>query len=202
MDEKKELEGQGKDFLGDYYWALYQKIKLNKKEFELFKKFPIDVNKSYLVYGNTDLLEKFKAFYLTRCIKKRPRYAQFFIREYAETLSGNTKDEFGLGVDFELLFIYRHNHMQTIGNSELWLCETVLNKIAERNRDGWVTVVLSEQRMPILEKCGELEIINLSKVVLNQTIQEVTQDMSARAVTNTIARNDFKASVSSNGTVY
>ena len=200
MDKKKEIEIQGKDFLGDYYWALYQKIKLNKKEFELFKKFPIDVNKSYLVYGNTDLLEKFKAFYLTRCTKKRPRYAQFFIREYAETLSGNTKDEFGLGVDFELLFIYRHNHMQTIGNSELWLCETVLNKIAERNRDGYVTIVLSEQRMPILEDCGELEVINLSKVVLNKTIQEVAQEMASKTTSNVI--NSPEVSISNDGTVY
>ena len=200
MDKKKEIEIQGKDFLGDYYWALYQKIKLNKKEFELFKKFPIDVNKSYLVYGSTDLLEKFKAFYLTRCTKKRPRYAQFFIREYAETLSGNTKDEFGLGVDFELLFIYRHNHMQTIGNSELWLCETVLNKIAERNRDGYVTILLSEQRMPILEDCGELEVINLSKVVLNKTIQEVAQEMASKATSDII--NSPEVSISNDGTVY
>ena len=182
-------------YLGEYNWNFFNKI--TKDELKLFQKFPIDVNQSYLVYGNTELLNKFKAFYLTRCVKKRPIYSQYFILEYAETLSGNTKDEFGLGIDQDLIFLYRHNHMQTLGNSETWLRETILNKIAERNRDGLVTIILSEQRMQTLENCGELSVINLSKVVLNKTIQEVTQSISTSLDTN-----DFKTSVSSDGTVY
>ena len=183
-----ELLEFAEKYLGEYNWSFFKKI--TKDDFKLFQKFPIDVNKSYLVYGNTELLNKFKAFYLTRCVKKRPIYSQYFILEYAETLSGNTKDEFGLGIDQDLIFLYRHNHMQTLGNSETWLRETVLNKVAERNRDGLVTVILSEQRMQTLETCGELEVINLSKVVLNKTIQEVAQSTLV------------EPSTSSNGTVY
>ena len=192
-----ELLEFAEKYLGERNCNFFKKI--TKDELKLFQKFPIDINKSYLVYGNTELLNKFKAFYLTRCIKKRPIYSQYFILEYAEALSGNTKDEFGLGIDQDLIFLYRHNHMQTLGNSETWLRETILNKVAERNRDGLVTIILSEQRMQTLENCGELAVINLSKVVLNKTIQEAAQSTS---VEFTSGNNDFKTSISSNGTIY
>lgn len=190
-----ELLEFAEKYLGEHNWSFFKKI--TKDDFKLFQKFPIDVNKSYLVYGNTELLNKFKAFYLTRCVKKRPIYSQYFILEYAEALSGNTKDDFGLGIDQDLIFLYRHNHMQTLGNSEIWLCEAIINKVAERNRDGLVTVILSEQRMQSLDKCGELEVINLSKVVKNKIVQEAAQSVSVGITTN-----DFKTSVSNDGTVY
>lgn len=193
--DEVELLEQVKEFIGEENREILKKI--SGKEKELFIKSPIDIDKSYIVYGNRELLKKFKAFYLTRCVKKKPRYSQYFILEYAETLSGNTKDEFGLGVDKELIFLYRHEHMQTLGNSEIWLLETILNKVAERNRDGFVTIILSEQRMPYLEKSGELEIINLSKVIVHENIQMALQ----KKVTVTSSETS-KGSVSSNNTFF
>jgi hypothetical protein len=44
------------------------------------------------------------------------------------------------------------------------LTETILNKVASRNRDGLITVILSEVRVPSLEDSSELKVINLSNV--------------------------------------
>lgn len=170
MTDNLELFEFIKVYLGDDNWKNLKKI--TSEELSLFSSFTLDINKSYIVFGSEDLLNKFKAFYLTRCVKKRPLYSQYFILEYAEALSGATKDEFGLNIDRDLIFIYRHKHMQTLGNSETWLLETILNKVAERNRDGLVTIILSEQRMPFLEKCGELSSINLSGAIANKGMKE------------------------------
>lgn len=178
MEEKNlELFKFTRLYLGQNNWEFLKKI--TKGELQLFQKFPIDLNKSYIVYGNEELLNKFKAFYLTRCVKKRPLYSQYFILEYASTLSTNTKDEYGLNVDQDLIFLYRHNHMQTLGNSETWLLETILNKVAERNREGLVTVILSEQRMSFLEESKEFEVINLSEVITNKTLKEALETIKA-----------------------
>lgn len=174
MEEKNlELFKFTRLYLGQTNWEFLKKITAG--ELQLFLKFPISLDKSYIVYGNKDLLNKFKAFYLTRCIKKRPLYSQYFISEYASTLSTNTKDDYGLNVDQDLIFLYRHSHMQTLGNSETWLLETILNKVAERNRDGLVTIILSEQRMSFLEESGEFEVINLSEVITNTTLKEALE---------------------------
>ena len=178
MEEKNlELFKFTRLYLGQNNWEFLKKI--TKGELQLFQKFPINLNKSYIVYGNEELLNKFKAFYLTRCVKKRPLYSQYFILEYASTLSTNTKDEYGLNVDQDLIFLYRHNHMQTLGNSETWLLETILNKVAERNREGLVTVILSEQRMSFLEESKEFEVINLSEVITNKTLKEALETIKA-----------------------
>ena len=71
-------------YLGQYNWEFLRKIQ--ESELNLFKKFDINLNKSYIVYGNNDLLNKFKAFYLTRCIKKRPLYSQYFILDTIQLL--------------------------------------------------------------------------------------------------------------------
>lgn len=172
-EENLELCRFTRLYLGQNNWRFLKKI--TKSELQLFQKFSIDLNKSYIVYGNKELLNKFKAFYLTRCIKKRPLYSQYFILEYAGTLSANTKDDYGLNVDQDLIFLYRHNHMQTLGNSETWLLETILNKVAERNREGLVTIILSEQRMTFLEESKELDVINLSEVITNKTLKEALE---------------------------
>lgn len=180
-------------YLGQYNWEFLRKIQ--ESELNLFKKFDINLNKSYIVYGNNDLLNKFKAFYLTRCIKKRPLYSQYFILEYASSLSTGTKDDYGLNIDQDLIFLYRHEHMQTLGNSETWLLETILNKVAERNREGLVTIILSEQKMTFLENSGEFEVINLSEVVTNKTLKEALKTVEE----SNINSKDY---VNSGDTVY
>ena len=61
----------------------------------------------------------------------------------------------------------------------------------------FVTIILSEQRMPYLEKSGELEIINLSKVIVHENIQMALQ----KKVTVTSSETS-KGSVSSNNTFF
>ena len=166
MENDLELFKFTKLYLGNNNWNYLKKT--SKEEFELFKKYDIDLSKSYIVLGSSDLLNKFKAFYLTRCIKRRPLYDQFYMDVYASQISSTVKDDFGLNVDSDLIFLYKNNHSFTFGNSDAWLKETVLNKIANRNRDGLVTIILTEMSLPTLENSGELIPINLAGVIMNQ----------------------------------
>lgn len=163
MTENIELLKFARLYLGQTNWELIKKT--SNKELALFQKQPIDLSKSYLVLGTEDLLNKFRAFFLTRCLKKRPLYAQYSMHDYASELSSATRDENGLNVDMDLVFLYRHKHQLTLGRSEDWLIETTLNKIANRNREGLSTVILSELKMPLLETCGELQVITLTGTV-------------------------------------
>lgn len=171
MTENLELFKFTRLYLGQMNWKLIKETSEN--ELKLFQKIPIDVSKSYIVFGNLSTLSKFRAFYLTRCIKKRPLYSQYSMYEYASELSSSSKDEYGLNVDQDLIFLYRHEHAFSLGNSETWLVETILNKVADRNRDGLVTIILSEMRMPALEESGELEFINLSGKITAQAVSNI-----------------------------
>lgn len=188
MSENLELLKFTRLYLGQSNWELIKKT--SEKELALFQKTPIDLTKSYLVLGDKNMLNKYRAFFLTRCIKKRPLYAQYAMYDYANELSSSTKDEFGLNVDMDLIFLYRHKHQLTIGKSEDWLIETTLNKVANRNRDGLVTVILSEIRMPTLEISGELEVVNLSGAVIGERKEFVLNKMKTEGTTSS-AGTDF-----------
>ena len=163
MSENLELFKFARLYLGQANWENLKKT--SDKELASFQKAQVDIKQSYIVYGNKDLLDKFKAFYLTRCLKSRPLYMQCFVTDYANELMSSTKDEYGLNVDQDLVFLYIHKHsISTLGRSETWLTETILNKVASRNRDGLITVILSEVRVPSLEDSSELKVINLSNV--------------------------------------
>lgn len=188
MTENLELFKFTRLYLGASNWEYLKKT--SQEELALFKDKPIDVNKSYLVYGNQNLLNKFKAFYLTRCLKKRPIYEQYQMYDYANELCSTTRDEYGINLDLDLLFLYRHNHPLTIGRSEGWLIETVLNKVASRNREGLVTVILSEVKMEDLNKCGEFEVINLSGVQVAQNKEEILKEMKEQRTKGTSKYDD------------
>lgn len=191
MSENLELFKFARLYLGQSNWEYMQNT--SDGELQLFKKFPINLKQSYIVYGNKDLLNKFKAFYLTRCLKSRPLYTQCFITDYANELTSGTKDEYGLNVDQDLVFLYIHKHsVSTLGRSETWLTETILNKVASRNRDGLVTIILSEVKVPSMEDSSEIEVINLSEVHVKEGMK-------------TILNRDFangEGRTNSKGTVY
>ena len=158
-------------YLGSSNWSWLQKT--SKEELKLFKSFPINLATSYIVYGTPEMLSKFKAFYLTRCLKSRPLYMQCFIGDYANALMSSTKDEYGLNIDQDLIFLYIHEHsISEIGKSEMWLSGTILNKVASRNREGLVTIILSEIRVASLEAPREFKIIRLNKVMATASLQE------------------------------
>lgn len=158
-EEEINLAKSLKTFLGPDDWK--ELTKTTEYEFSLFKKVEFDVRKSYFVRGNRNLLGKFKSFFLTRCLKWHPMYTGCSLYEYAEGVSSPDKDEFGLTISKELLFLYMHEHMSTLGNSRIWLTETIINKVADRNRKGLVTVILSEIDVEEFERCGEMGVINL-----------------------------------------
>ena len=172
MSKDNEVPKQVRLYLGKANWEYIRKT--TPKELELFKKNPIDLTKSYIVYGNRELLLKFKSFYLTRCIKSKPLYMQCYIDEYATALTSSTKDEYGLNIDQDLIFLYIHEYsVSKIGRSEAWLTEAILNKVASRNRDGLVTIILSEVKVQPLAESPELEVINLSGVVIRESVRTI-----------------------------
>ena len=188
MAENLELLKFTRLYLGQTNWELIKKT--SESELKLFQRNPIDLNKSYLVLGTEDLLKKYRAFFLTRCIKKRPLYAQYSMYDYATELSSEVKDDGGLNVDMDLVFLYRHKHQMVTDKAEDWLVETVLNKVANRNRDGLVTVILSEISMPVLESSGELEVVNLSGAAIGERKQYVLKKIKTEGTSG------------SSGTVY
>lgn len=170
MSKNLELFKFARLYLGQTNWEYLKKT--SDGELALFQKAHIDLSQSYIVYGSKDLLNKFKAFYLTRCLKTRPLYMQCFVDEYAGSLMNNTKDEYGLNVDQDLVFLYIHEYsVSELGRSEAWLTGTILNKVASRNREGLVTIILSEVRVPSLAESSELKIINLSGVATKESIR-------------------------------
>ena len=172
MRDNTNLHKQIRLYLGKANWDYIAKT--TEAEQALFQQQNLDLTKSYIVYGNRDLLLKFKTFYLTRCIKTKPLYMQCYIDEYASALNSNTKDEYGLNIDQDLIFLYIHEYsVSELGRSEAWLTGTILNKVASRNRDGLVTIILSEVKIPSLATSSELEVINLSEVVLKEGMKTI-----------------------------
>lgn len=177
MSENLELFKFARLYLGQTNWEYLKKT--SEVELALFQKQPINLENSYIVYGNKDILNKFKAFYLTRCLKTRPLYMQCFVDEYAGSLMTNTKDEYGLNVDQDLIFLYIHEYsVSDLGRSEAWLTQTILNKVASRNREGLTTIILSEVRVPSLATSSELSVINLMEAKIAETKQEALKDIN------------------------
>ena len=87
-----------------------------------------------------------------------------------------------MNVDQDLIFLYKNNHEYSFGNSETWLAETTRNKIANRNREGLVTVVLSEIRMPVLEESGELEVINLAGGATSIATKKILESVNIKEI--------------------
>lgn len=172
MKDNSNLHKQVRLYLGKANWDYIAKT--TEAEKALFQRQSLDLKKSYIVYGNRDLLLKFKTFYLTRCIKSKPLYMQCYIDEYASALTSNTKDEYGLNIDQDLIFLYIHEYsVSELGRSEAWLTGAILNKVASRNRDGLVTIILSEVKIPSLATSPELEVINLSDVVIKEGMKAI-----------------------------
>ena len=175
MNVDRDYTKQVRLYLGKSNWEYIGKT--TPAEHALFQKQELDLTKSYIIYGNRDLLLKFKAFYLTRCIKSKPLYMQCYVDEYASALMSNTKDDYGLNIDQDLIFLYIHEYsVSKLGRSEAWLTETILNKVASRNRDGLVTIVLSEVKVQPLTESPELEVINLSKVIIKESVRTILSE--------------------------
>lgn len=153
MLDKQEAKESIDSYLGEKEKEVLKT--LTPSVLKLFMSKRIKLDKSYYVRGNRDLLSKFKAFYLASCLKEvnRPKYSMQMISDRAQILSGGAIEE--LGAD-EVLFLYAHKVGKDLGKSEEWLAKTIINDIANRNRKGYVTIVLTERSIELIQDCGEL----------------------------------------------
>lgn len=123
---------------------------------------PVVNEKAYFVKGSEKLLNQFKAFFIAKCAQKRYEYATFMLKDYVEGLAEKNDNElFVAGSEKELLFLYLHGEASGTGETDKWMATSTLDKMANRKRKGFITVVLSERDLPIIEGSKEVRIINL-----------------------------------------
>lgn len=134
----------------DTDWENYDKLNLDYS------------NQSYFVRGSKEALEKFEAFYLVHCNYEKPLYASYFLSEYIAHVGSiiNTPETDDVSfAEKDVLFLYVHDNLLSTGNSEAWVFTTALNKITNRNRLGFRTIVLSERNVGLL--CNSKELCNI-----------------------------------------
>ena len=172
MINRKEAKESIDSYLGEKEKSVLRTI--DKETLKLFKNKHIIPNTSYYVRGFKAILEQFKAYYLVNCLKEeiRPKYGLHMITEWASLLSSTSMDDYGAD---DVLFLYAHKNDIDIGKSEEWLAKTIINDVANRNRKGYATVILTERDLPLIKTCGELTPITLSKTIRGATQTEEKQ---------------------------
>lgn len=135
------------------------------EDWKKFQNLHINAERSYFVKGSPKRLKKFEAYFLFLCAYKKPLYNKYLVEDYKDILTAPMKansEEFDeIGADRELIFLYMHNVEMGVGNTTNFVTVTILNKIANRNRQGNVTVILSERDFPAFQNTSELNTIDL-----------------------------------------
>ena len=157
---KTDINNSLKEYLGKY--ALVFK-EFTTKDYELFQRVLPKVEKTaYLVKGSQEILRKFKAYFIIKCVMDRYEYSSFMLKDYIEGLSTRNDNELFLaGVSKELLFLYLHHESSGTGGTENWIATATLDRMVNRKREGLITVLLSERTFPIIEKSKEVTVISL-----------------------------------------
>lgn len=173
----------------DVYLGEQQKEVLKTIDFQTLKMFikaNIELGVSYIVKGNSKVLNQFRAYYIANSAKgkERLKYGSKMISEYASMLaSPDSRDD--IGVD-EVLFIYAHKDNVDIGNTDNWLNQTILNEIVNRKIKGYTTIILSERPIPYLEGSDQLKVLNFGmkayKLKKTETIQSTQLGDSSNTV--------------------
>ena len=188
MVDKREVTESIDSYLGEEEKAVLRT--LSKSTLKLFLSKRIQLGKSYIVRGTPEILKQFKAFYLVSCNKGtiRFKFGSYMMSEYASTLT-NGDPNGDLVVD-ELLFLYAHKNDIDLGNSETWLAKTIVNSVANRNRKGYATVLLTERDLPLIKQSGELEYINLAtQAIENRNGNNARACRDKYKVTNPASKN-------------
>lgn len=180
---------------------------LSKKEYSLLKKLNVDPKKSYFVKGSRENLEKFMAYFLTKCVYDRPSFMKIMLKEYIDGyLEKNDEGTFLLGADKPLLFLYLHKETSGIGNTDAWLGASTLDKVANRNRKGLATVVLSERNFKMFEDSSEFITIGLGGEITSKSVEEalktasvVRKSETVNAVTTAAATNEISSMANNTG---
>ena len=134
-----------------------------KEDWDYFDHLKIDTKVSYFVKGSKEKLKKFEAYFLFLCAYNKPLYKNYLIADYAKIISSpaDSEDEDEVGIDRELVILYMHNVQMGVGNTVGWIITTVLNKVANRNRQRMTTLILSERDFVPFQDSEELKAINL-----------------------------------------
>ena len=137
--------------------------KFNKEDWDYFDHLKINTKESYFIKGSQEKLKKFEAYFLFLCAYSKPLYKNYLVADYANILSSPVDSEAidEVGIDRELVILYMHNVQMGVGNTVGWIVTTVLNKIANRNRQNMITLILSERDFVPFQDSQELKTINL-----------------------------------------
>jgi len=183
MINRKEAKESIDSYLGEKEKSVLRTV--DRETLELFKSKNVLPNKSYYVRGSKRILEQFKSYYLVNCLKEeiRPKYGLHMITEWASLLSSTSMDDYGAD---DVLFLYAHKNDIDIGKSEEWLAKTIINDVANRNRKGYATVILTERDLPLVKACGELTPITLSKTIRGSTPVEESKSCEKTASGSTV----------------
>lgn len=153
------------------------------EDWDRFSKFNIDLDKSYFVRGSKENLDKFEAFFLMCCGYKKPLYAKYLLSEYIAHVGPViiTEDSDVSFSEKDLLILYLHNNLLGTGNSEAWVFTAALNKITNRNRLGFKTLILSERNVNLFDTSSEL--VNI-KLAGSKAVQTPKEEPTKGTVTN------------------
>ena len=180
MTDNSDLRDEISAYLGKIRTAILDVMP--QKDWDTFKKLKINPKKSYFVKGTKAKLKKFEAYFLFLAAYEKPLYKNYLFEEYAKILTAPANDtemdEYGIGIDRELIILYIHDVQMGVGNTTGWLTVTVLNKIANRNRQGNTTIVLSERDFVGFQNTPELIYIDLGGATCNAQLSEIAEDIA------------------------
>ena len=141
-----------------------------EKDWKFYQGLHVDISKSYFVKGSLKKLKKFEAYYLFLSAYKKPLYRKYILSNYVSLLmntstnESETEDE--LGLTRELVILAIHDCAVGVGNAETLMTITTLNEIANRNRIGCRTLILSERTYQVFQDSPELEVIDLGGAIV------------------------------------
>lgn len=193
-------------YLGEKRTEILDNFK--EKEWEYYESFQLDPHQSYFALGDKDSLAKFEAYFLFLCGFEKPLYKKYMILEYSELLraDSNQDESLNMGVDNELVILYSHNVDMGIGNTDLWVYKSVLNKVVCRNREGNPTLILSERAVSLLQNSGEMKVVNLGggieEISVADALNDLKKESSVADALNSVKNNSTGADVASDYSCY
>ena len=158
------------------------------KELEIFSSLLPKVEKeAYFIKGKQETINKFKSYFIARCIKERYEYATFMLKEYVEGLAEKRDSELFLaGSEKELLFLYLHGETSGVGNTNNWIGSNIIDRMVNRKRKGLITVILSEKDFPLIENSEEINVINLGGAQKTAQVEEAISNIKAKTINDNL----------------
>lgn len=176
---KEDVDESIREYLGEYVNTLKE---ISIKEYEVFTKLLPKVQRTaYFIKGNQQILRKFKAYFIARCVLERYDYSSIMLKDYIEGITEKNSDEFFIaGISRSLIFLYLHGEVAGIGNTDNWMGAAALDRMVNRKREGLITVLLSERAFPQIESSPEVKVINLGGALAAIKAEGALQNIRVR----------------------